>query len=97
MSTTNAGFQKTLFNRNAFGVNQNRPMTMRGRGSGGFFSHTIKPLRDDAKLGTKGKIINFEEEDLGEISMIKDQLIDPNQFMDEESFNQELLLMKLDS
>ncbi len=46
-------------------------MTMKGRGSGGFFSHTIKPLRDDAKLGMRGKIMNFEE-DLGEISMIKD-------------------------
>jgi len=93
MSTTNS---KAIFKMNSFGINQNRPMTMRGRGSGGFFSHTIKPLRDDAKLGTKGKIINFEE-DLGEISMIKDQLVDPNQFMDEESFNQELLLMKLES
>ena len=84
MSATNA--KGMLFTRNAFGINQNRPSTMRGRGSGGFFSHTIKPLRDDANLGTKGKIINFEE-DIGEISMIKDQLIDPNQFMDEESFN----------
>jgi len=46
MSTTNAGYMKTMTNR--FGVNQNRPMTMRGRGSGGFFSHTLKPLRDDA-------------------------------------------------
>ena len=93
MSSTNA---KGLLNRNGFGVNQNRPMTMRGRGSGGFFSHTLKPIRDDAKLGAKGKIMNFEE-DLGDISIIKDQIIDPNQFLDEESFNQELLLMKLES
>ena len=40
--------------------------------------------------------MNFEE-DLGDISIIKDQMIDPNQFLDEESFNQELLLMKLES
>lgn len=34
---------------------------------------------------------------MNDISLIKDQAIDPTTFMDEESFNQELFLMKLES
>lgn len=82
-------------------------MTMRGRGSIGFFGSTVKamPSQNERinKLNSGSKMINLDD-DLNDISVIlrpQNQegglnQVDSNQFMDEESFNQELLLMKLE-
>jgi hypothetical protein len=69
-------------------------MTTKGRG-GGFFN-TLKPIEGS---GLKNKVMNFEEDDLNDLSMIRgdSQGVGQARFLDEESFNQELLLIKLET
>ncbi len=69
-------------------------MTTKGRG-GGFFN-TLKPIEGS---GLKNKVMNFEEDDLNDISMIRgdSQGVGQARFLDEESFNQEFLLIKLET
>lgn len=71
-------------------------MTTKGRG-GGFFN-TLKPI-EGSGLKNNVKVMNFEEDDLNDISMIRgdSQGVGQARFLDEESFNQELLLMKLET
>ena len=71
-------------------------MTTKGRG-GGFFN-SLKPI-EGSGLKNNVKVMNFEEDDLNDISMIRgdSQGVGQARFLDEESFNQELLLMKLET
>ena len=51
-------------------INQNRPSTMRGKGTGGFFGSSLKT--QDKKGEICHKIMNFEEEEImNEISLIR--------------------------
>lgn len=71
-------------------------MTTKGRG-GGFFN-TLKPIEGSGLKNNK--VMNFEEEDdLNDISMIRGDAQGGGQarFLDEESFNQEFLLIKLET
>lgn len=71
-------------------------MTTKGKG-GGFFN-TLKPIEGSGLKNNK--VMNFEEEDdLNDISMIRGDTQGGGQarFLDEESFNQELLLIKLET
>ena len=71
-------------------------MTTKGRG-GGFFN-TLKPIEGGAGVNNN-KVMNFEEDDLNDLSMIRgdSQGVGQARFLDEESFNQELLLIKLET
>ncbi len=71
-------------------------MTTKGRG-GGFFN-TLKPIEGSGQKNNI-KVLNFEEDDLNDISMIRgdSQGVGQARFLDEESFNQELLLIKLET
>jgi hypothetical protein len=71
-------------------------MTTKGRG-GGFFN-TLKPIEGSGLKNNK--VMNFEEDDLNDISMIRGEDLQggaQGRFLDEESFNQELLLIKLET
>lgn len=83
MSTTNAASANKGFGK-SIAVNQGRPLTTKGRG-GGFFN-TLKPIEHAGGEKSNRKIINFEEDDLNDISIIKDSQ-GQGRFMDEESFN----------
>lgn len=95
MSTTNAHF---LTQRMKIGcANMLRPSTTKGANAptGGFFGSSMKLKGEIAKQSKFG-----HEDQLfpGELSMIDrfGGIQGDEQFLDEQSFNQELLLMKLD-